>query len=436
VIGRAAIEGAVTACTEEVVVRRARARVVALVAAILAILFVLVGWVLYAALVRSQDNQIEREMAYEATADDPSTPPGCVWVFTLANGVVRANGSPTPPGFPVRSALDTVRTTGSTELTKVHQAGTVYYVRTQTRGVSTVQVVFDSRYQLADRRHLLAALALAGIVGLVATVLTMLLVGRFAVAPLVEALARQRRFVADASHELRTPIAQVHTRAQLLARRAGREGAEHGELDKLVGSTRRLGEIVEELLLSARLAAAPEDARGAGDVDLVVVVDDAVAAEKQRAAERGILVELVRPATPLVVTGIDSALRRVAGELLANALTHTPAGGRIEVTLRPASRERAELVVADTGAGFDPAEADRLFDRFHRGAEAGDRRFGLGLALLREVVTSHGGTIEAAGELGRGAVFTVRLPAREVARPRVHAPVQLRMTAWLSSHGR
>jgi two-component system OmpR family sensor kinase len=425
----------VTDFAERIMVRRARIRVVALVTAVLAVLFGLVGWVVYAALVRSQDAQIQREMAYQATADDIGSPPGCVWVFTMAGGAVHPNGTPTPLGFPIRSELDTVQAAGGTELTKVHRAGTVYYVRTQARGDTTVQVVFDSRYQLADRRHLLCALALAGVVGLLATVLTMLLVGRFAVAPLVEALARQRRFVADASHELRTPIAQVHTRAQLMARRAGSE-TERRDLDKLVGSTRRLGEIVEELLLSARLAGTPKGAPMADVVDLDAVVDDAVAAEKDRAAEQAVTVELVHTEGPLLVAGVDSALRRVAGELLANALTHTPPGGRIGVTVRAGGPGWAELIVADTGVGFDPDEAGRLFDRFYRGAGAGDRRFGLGLALLWEVVTSHGGTIEATGRPGQGATFTVRLPARVVVRPRVHAPVQLRMTAWLSSHGR
>ena len=79
-------------------------------------------------------------------------------------------------------------------------------------------------------------------------------------------------------------------------------------------------------------------------------------------------------------------------------------------------------MVADTGTGFDPAEAGRMFDRFHRGPGTGDRRFGLGLALVREVVTSHGGTIEATGRPGEGGTFTVCLPAPSEADARPDHP--------------
>jgi signal transduction histidine kinase len=395
-------------------------RVALLVGLAVGTLLGLAGGVAYIGLVRSQDRQIQRELAYQAAAGDQTGPPGCAWIFTLRGTTVDAGSALSPPGFPLRTALDSVAATRGTELTTVKRDGTIFYVRTQPRGDATVQVVFDARYQLSDRRHLLAALALAAAVGLLATLLTTLIVGRFAVAPLVEALARQRRFVADASHELRTPIAQVHTRAQLLARRAHKGGtvADQRDLDRLVGTTRRLGEIVDELLLSARLAAAPAGLPPTEPVDLAALAGEAVAGEADRAGERHITVTLAAPDAPLPVPGVDSALRRVVGELLANALTHTPAGGRIDVTVRRADRNRAELVVADTGGGFDPADAARIFDRFHRGAGAGDRRFGLGLALLREVVTSHGGMIEAAGQPGEGATFTVRLPMLAAASPR------------------
>ena len=397
-------------------VRRARGRVVLLVGAVLAVLFSLIGGIAYLGLVRSQDRQIERELVGAIVAGNPAGPPGCAWRLEWDGSTLRTNGVAPPAGFPLRDALDSVAATQTTELNTIKRNGTVYHVRTQAHGGRVVQAIFDSRYQLADRRHLLAALAMAAAIALLATVLTILMVGRFAVAPLAEALSRQRRFVADASHELRTPIAQVHTRAQLLARRAG-TAADRRDLDRLVGTTRRLGEIVDELLLSARLAVAPADGPPAEPVDLAEIVRAAVTAQTDRAGEGGVTVVLTAPET-LPVPGVGSALRRVADELLANALTHTPAGGRIEVTVGRAGRDRAEVVVVDTGAGFEPAEADHIFDRFHRGPGAGDRRFGLGLALLREVVTSHGGTIEAVGRPGWGASFTVRLPcAAPVERP-------------------
>jgi len=423
----------VTDCADKIMVRRARVRVVVLVGAAVVTLFALVGGIAYASLVRSQDRQIQRELAYSVTAGDLTGPPGCVWLFAFDGTTVRTGSPPAPAGFPLRAELDAVALTRGTDLTTVERAGTVYYVRTQPRGDTIVQAVFDARYQLADRRHLLAALALAAAVALLATVGTTLVVGRFAVAPLAEALARQRRFVADASHELRTPIAQVHARAQLLARRARRAGtdADRRDLDRLVATTARLGEIVDELLLSARLAGSPAGLPPTAAVDLAALARHAVTIEADRAGERSITVVLSAPddGAVLTVAGVDSALRRVVGELLANALTHTPAGGRIDVTVRRAGRDRAELVVADTGAGFDPAEADRLFDRFHRGAGAGDRRFGLGLALVREVVTSHGGTIEASGQPGLGATFTVRLPALVAAEVRSPGRSQRRKLA-------
>ncbi|MBM2619551.1 HAMP domain-containing histidine kinase [Actinoplanes sp. LDG1-06] len=385
------------------------------------LLLTLVGGVAYATLVASQERQIQRELAWGAEHGTVSGPVGCNWILTLEDGRVSAGPAAPPPGFPLRDAMDRVAAGGSREITTVPRGDTIYHVRTQATATGVIQVVFDARYQLADRQHLLWAFALAAAIGLLAALVTGLIVAHRSVAPLAEALARQRRFVADASHELRTPIAQVHTRAQLLARRAAE--TDRHDLERLVGTTRRLGEIVEELLLSARLAGSPDDRPPTSPVDLTALAEAAVALEAERAAERSVTVTLSTPGRPVEVTGITSALHRVVSELLANALTHTPTGGRIAVTVG-SSDDRAELRVEDTGDGFDPAHADRLFDRFHRGAGAGDRRFGLGLALLKEVVTSHGGTITAEGRPGDGATFTVNLPATP--RPRRREPRTLR----------
>ncbi|MEV4347501.1 HAMP domain-containing sensor histidine kinase [Actinoplanes sp. NPDC049596] len=231
-------------------------------------------------------------------------------------------------------------------------------------------------------------------------------------AGLGEALARQRRFVADASHELRTPVTQLHTRAQLLRQdlRAGASPADTAaDVEQLLAGTRQLGEVIDDLLLSTQL----ENGAGAAEeVDLGVVAAGAVAGFAARTGQLGIaLVFDPDDAGPSLVAGREAALRRVVTALVDNALSHTAAGGHVTVELRNRPDERSvALTVRDDGTGFDPADADRIFDRFARG-HADQRRFGLGLALAREVVAGHGSTIEATGEPGRGAVFTVRLPA-------------------------
>lgn len=398
---------------ERVVIRRARVRIGVLVGLAITMLVAVVGGIAYAVMTHAQDSQVERELRYNAEHGTPSTPPGCTWLFSLADGAIDGGVLPAPDGFPLRADLDAVLAS-RTELERtVERNGTEYLVLTQPGADgTTVQAVFDTRYQIADRQHLLVALGIAEVGGLLAAAATGLVVGRRAVAPLAEALAKQRRFVTDASHELRTPIAQAYTRVQLLERRAAAADlpGEHREgLGRLAGSIRGLGDVVEDLLLSAQLERDP----GAFDgrpVDLGAVAVEAVASETDRAAERRITLSLRRASGPLAVTGIETALRRVVGELLTNAVHHTGAGGRIDVHVGHAAG-CVELTVADTGDGFDPDEAERLFDRFHRGPAGAERNFGLGLALLREVVTSHRGTIEALGHPGRGARFTLRLPA-------------------------
>jgi signal transduction histidine kinase len=229
-----------------------------------------------------------------------------------------------------------------------------------------------------------------------------------------EALARQRRFVADASHELRTPVTQLHTRAQLLHQdlRAGVSAdAISADVEQLVVGTRQLGEVIEDLLLSTQLRNGAETAT---EVDLGVVAAGAVETLASRARNQD--VELVLdpdPDGPSLVRGREAALRRVMTALIDNALSHTPAGGHVTVALRSHRGDLpVTLTVRDDGTGFDPADAKRIFDRFARG-HRDHRRFGLGLALTREVVAGHGGTIEADGEPGRGATFTIRLPSAD-----------------------
>jgi len=116
------------------------------------------------------------------------------------------------------------------------------------------------------------------------------------------------------------------------------------------------------------------------------------------------------------VFGAPSPLRRMILTLLDNAIAHTTPNGAIEVTVGPAEHGGVELRVADDGTGFDPADGGRIFERFAQSGRPGPRRFGLGLALAREIVADHGGTIRAASRPGQGATFTIRLPAARVPR--------------------
>ncbi|ACU38203.1 sensor histidine kinase [Actinosynnema mirum] len=391
---------------ERAVVLRARLRVSALVALAITALVALIGGTAYAVLERAQVEQVRRELR---AGVEHGLPSGSTWVFAEAGGA----GVGAPRGFPLRDDLARVRADGGEVERSVTGNGAEYLVLTGARADGEVaQAVFDIRYQLADRRYLLAALAMGEACALVVAAAIGVLVGREAVAPLAEALTRQRRFVADAGHELRTPIARARLRAQLLARRAEAEGlpAEHrAGLDRLVGTIGGLGDVVDDLLRSALLT--EQSGRA---VDLVALARDAVAAEAERAAERRIALAARLPSGPVVVTGVETALRRAVAELLANAVRHTPPGGSVDVGLARVGGV-AELTVVDTGEGFDPVAADRLFDRLHRGAGGGEQGFGLGLALVREVVVGHGGAVSAVGAPGRGARFTLRLPLAESA---------------------
>ncbi|MEU4744422.1 histidine kinase dimerization/phospho-acceptor domain-containing protein, partial [Actinosynnema sp. NPDC023658] len=270
---------------ERAVIRRTRLRISVLVGLAITVLVAFVGGIAYVVMVRAQEAQVTRELWYNATFGTPSTPPGCTWLFVLDDGVVNGGVLRVPPGFPLREDLDAVRSSGRPLERALERNGTEYLVLTQPGSDgTTVQAVFDTRYQLADRRHLLLALVIAEVAGLLAAAVTGMRVGRGTVAPLAEALARQRRFVTDASHELRTPIARAYTRVQLLARLAAAADLpdDHREgLDKLASSIRGLGDVVDDLLLSARLDAQAQGLDGR-EVDLAALAESAVDGEADR----------------------------------------------------------------------------------------------------------------------------------------------------------
>ncbi|WP_329052149.1 HAMP domain-containing histidine kinase [Amycolatopsis sp. NBC_01488] len=385
---------------EEPALRRARWAITAQIAVVVSLLVAVAGAIAYGMLLSGQHADADRTLARTIQLGPAATPPGCVWLFTPA---LHAPAGPTPAGMPIAALAATVPAPGDVHTERRSLGGMTYTIRVENRGGAVSEAFFEERYQIQDRSSLVFGLLVAEVLALLAAVLCGRVLACRAIRPLADALRRQRTFVADASHELRAPLTRLHTRAQLLARRAS--GRDADDLDQLVRGTRELGEVVEDLLLSARACDRPEFEA----VELGVLAEEAVAAETVRAGESQVRLAVSRERRPYVVQGVPTALRRVLSALLDNALGHTPPGGSIEVWLGVPDERHVELRIRDTGVGFPAADADRIFERFARGSDGDGRRFGLGLALVREVVTGHGGTIAAAGRPGAGATFTLRL---------------------------
>jgi two-component system, OmpR family, sensor kinase len=214
-------------------------------------------------------------------------------------------------------------------------------------------------------------------------------------------LARQRRFVADASHELRTPLTSVLANLELLAESL--RGDEGDAARSALRSSRRMRRLVADLLLLARTDV-PRDVAHE-PVDLARVALDAAAELGPLSSEHDLSID----AHPAVVQGDHDELFRLTLNLLENALRHTPPGTTVRVSTAAEGAE-ALLVVEDDGPGVPPEIAPTLFERFVRGA--GDRggSFGLGLAIVRAVSESHGGSVVLEDAVPHGTRFTVRLP--------------------------
>ena len=225
---------------------------------------------------------------------------------------------------------------------------------------------------------------------------------------------RMRRFIADASHELRTPLTAIRGFAEFYRQGAARSPA---ELDRLVGrieeTASRMGLLVEDLLLLARLdRQRPIERR---PVDLLAVAADSVQEARVVAPDRTIDLS-VEGGTAYQVRGDEPRLRQVLGNLLTNAIAHTPEGTPTEVRLGPGTLRGAPaavIAVADEGPGLAPEQAERVFERFYRADEARSRDYGgagLGLAIVAALVAAHDGVVEADSTPGEGATFRVVLP--------------------------
>jgi len=219
---------------------------------------------------------------------------------------------------------------------------------------------------------------------------------------------KMRRFVADASHELRTPLTTIRGFAELYRQGAARDV--EMLMSRIESESRRMGLLVEDLLLLARLdAQRPLDRHR---VDLLALASDSVHDARSIAPKRPVTMEVIDgPGTPEVL-GDEARLRQVLGNLVANALQHTPESARVTVRVGT-DDDNAVLEVADEGPGMSADDAHRIFERFYRTDSSRDRASGgtgLGLSIVDSLVYAHGGTVSVTTAPGRGCRFTVKLP--------------------------
>jgi two-component system sensor histidine kinase TctE len=226
------------------------------------------------------------------------------------------------------------------------------------------------------------------------------------IAPLVAAmndlLARQaanvqaqRRFVADAAHQMKTPLAGLRTQAELALRNASPEDMQ-ASLRQLITSSERTTRLVNQLLALARAEDPARSRAGFVEVDMQAVARDQTLSWVAEAMHRKLDLGLESDELPLLVEGNPLLLAELLNNLIDNALRYTPAGGTVTVRLY-GEADQVMLEVDDSGPGIPEAERLRVFDRFYRILGTTADGSGLGLAIVREIALRHGGSVTIAG---------------------------------------
>jgi signal transduction histidine kinase len=254
------------------------------------------------------------------------------------------------------------------------------------------------------------SLALIGITGW--------LLGGFAMQPIQTAYERLQRFTADASHELRAPLAALLSNIQIgLIKPATNAETQERRLQKLVDITKSMTVLVNNLLVLARQdGTLPENTLK--PLDLVPFLKEIAEQFIPEVAHYQLHFDYALPDKSLIVMADEDLLRQAIANLLSNALKYTPAGGTIELQLT-ATPPRAMIQVDDTGIGIPEACLPHIFERFYRvdRARTPDRQhpekfggFGLGLAIAQRITQAHGGTLHVTSIEGKGSSFAIELP--------------------------
>ena len=218
-----------------------------------------------------------------------------------------------------------------------------------------------------------------------------------------------RRFIADASHELRTPVTALKNFNELLQGAAADDPAARAEfLAESQAQLDRLEWITHNLLDLSRLEAGLI-ALDVTQHDAEELIRTAAGAFKSLAHEKNVTLSAREPSSPLAVHCDRARIELALSNLLDNALKFTPAGGHVETGVEQTA-QNVRLWVQDSGPGIALADRERIFERFYRGRDSHVEGIGLGLAIVRSIVQAHGGHVTVEGEPGAGSRFVIELP--------------------------
>jgi signal transduction histidine kinase len=280
--------------------------------------------------------------------------------------------------------------------------------------VGAVQTSISENQFESSMSAIRRSLLLVALLGLLVSAGISAFLVRRALEPIRVAVQRQRDFVADAAHELRTPLAIMRTVGEVGMASPSTEDLQ-ATVAQMLSENQHLTRLVEDLSLLARTDT-DTVAIDRRPVDLSSLVADTTEELRFLAEEQGVALDTDLQGD-VQVTGDTLRLRQLLLILLDNSLKHTPPGGTVNVQLG-AHGSRARLQVTDSGKGIDPEDLARIFDRFYRADESRTGEgSGLGLAIAKWIVDAHGGHIQAGNAPPMGAVFTVTLPVTRASVP-------------------
>ena len=279
--------------------------------------------------------------------------------------------------------------------------------------VQTVYVGKDVTAMYNGLDKATSALAALGVPALIFAAAVGYVLSGGAMKPVREAYERQRQFAADASHELRTPLAVVLASADLLRSDPSITSPFLKQIiEDVRDEVKKMTKLVSDLLTVARTDGKANQLKPAR-MDLVSAARQTVRIMRPFAEKKDIVIDEELPKRAEIYAD-EQKIRQLILILVDNAVKYTPEHGRISVCVQE-EKGNVSLFVADTGIGIAPEHADRIFDRFYRVDKARSRRMGgngLGLAIAREIVEAHAGTIAVESALGKGTTFRVQLKTR------------------------